>query len=361
MTQDTVLDYKIAGVDITKGNELVNAIKPLAKATQSSNVLSNIGGFAGLFELPQGYKQPVLVSGTDGVGTKLKLAHQLNKHDTIGIDLVAMCVNDIIVTGAAPLYFLDYYACAKLDKSTAYTVIKSISTACSYTGMSLLGGETAEMPGIYQNNDYDLAGFCVGVVEKDKILNPDNINPEDTIIALSSSGVHSNGFSLVRKILETNNIALDYKYTNHKTLGEELLTPTVLYTHPLLELINQNKIKACAHITGGGLAENTERVIPDGLCAHFDLVNYKLPDIFSFLQQQGNIETNELWRTFNCGIGMVLITAPENADYILDYYNNYKFTDYNYTQAFKIGFITKTDKTHNNQIKALLNNINKSY
>lgn len=338
---DYKIDYKSAGVDITKGNELVDNIKPLAKQTHSPHVLNTLGGFAGYYEIPAGYKQPVLIASTDGVGTKLKLAHNLNKHDTIGIDLVAMCVNDIIVSGAKPLFFLDYYACNKLDKSTAYEVIKGISLACKATGMSLLGGETAEMPGIYQNKDYDLAGFCVGVAEKSKLVNPESINKNDCLIALSSSGIHSNGFSLVRKIIEDRNIDLNLKFSEYSnnSIGQALLTPTVLYTDPLYTLIQENKVKACAHITGGGLEENTARVIPNRLKASFDLKNYKLPEIFSFLQQQGNIDTQELWRTFNCGIGMVLITAPENVDYILNYYNKYEFNQYNQTRAFRVGNI----------------------
>lgn len=346
MSNSTTLDYKAAGVDISKGNELVDRIKPMAAETMNAHVLTSLGGFAGAYEIPAGYKQPVLIAGTDGVGTKLKIAHELNIHNSIGIDLVAMCANDVIVTGARPLFFLDYYACNSLDNNIATEVIRGIATACTLTGMSLLGGETAEMPGIYQNKDYDLAGFCVGIAEKDRLININNIKAGDSIIALSSSGLHSNGFSLVRKILEVNNINLNTTF-NNKLLGEELLTPTVLYNNPLCDLLAQQKITACAHITGGGLAENTARVIPDGLCANFDLHNYQTPDIFAYLQQLGNIETTELWRTFNCGIGMVLITRPDNTDFLLDYYNNYEFNNYNKTNAFTIGTIIKAEKKTN--------------
>lgn len=339
---DSNLTYEDAGVSINTGNDLISRIKPLAKSTNNTNVIDSIGGFAGLFELPLGYKKPVLVAATDGVGTKLKLAQELNYHKTIGIDLVAMCVNDIIVTGAKPLFFLDYYATGKLDINTAQEVIASICAACSHTDMSLLGGETAEMPGIYHNKDYDLAGFCVGVCEKEHLVNKANLNPGDVLIGLTSSGLHSNGFSLVRKILELNNILLTDKISEinkNTTIGEILLTPTVLYYDPLYNLINNKKVKACAHITGGGLLENTLRVIPDNLYPNFRLENFSLSPIFKFLQQQGNITDTELWRVFNCGIGMVLITKAELADYIIDYYNNYDFTEFNKTSAFVIGEI----------------------
>ncbi len=338
----TDLDYAEAGVSINSSNDLVNKIKPLARSTQNNYVLQPIGGFAGLFELPPGYKRPVLVAATDGVGTKLKIANALNKHNTIGIDLVAMCVNDIIVTGARPLFFLDYYATGKLDITVAEQVIESIITACQETGMSLLGGETAEMPGIYQRNDYDLAGFCVGVAEHDNLLSHNKVQAGDLLIGLSSSGVHSNGFSLVRKILEVNNISLDGKINNqsNQSIGEILLTPTVLYSDPLYKLIIQKKIVACAHITGGGLLENTLRVIPDNLAPNFDLNNYKLPEIFQFLQNAGNISSQEMWRVFNCGIGMVLIVRPCELTGVLDYYDNYAYNQYNQTSAFVIGEIT---------------------
>lgn len=348
----TSLDYKTAGVDITKGNELVNDITPLAQKTHGPEVLSPLGGFAGCYQLPSGYHEPVLVSGTDGVGTKLKIAQSLNKHHTIGIDLVAMCVNDIIVSGAKPLFFLDYYACNSLDKQIAYDVISGVSHACEVTGMSLLGGETAEMPGLYQNKDYDLAGFCVGVAEKSKLVNTNNIQEDDCIIALSSSGLHSNGFSLVRKIIEYNNLSLNQAFGT-TTLGEQLLVPTVLYPQPLYELINTQLVQACAHITGGGLAENTARVIPDHLSAEFFLQDYQLPEIFQFLQHQGNIATSELWRTFNCGIGMIVITRPTDGEKVINYYKNYKFNSLNNTKAFQIGRINK--KSQDQQQKVILN------
>lgn len=336
----TKINYKAAGVDIDKGNELVDIIKPMAQATHNKNVLSNLGGFAGLYQIPEGFKQPVLVSSTDGVGTKLKLAQQLNNHSTIGIDLVAMCANDIIVTGAKPHFFLDYYACNKLDNNTAANVINGITQACQAINISLLGGETAEMPGLYSNEDYDLAGFCVGIAEKENLIDKNNVKSGDILIGLSSSGIHSNGFSLVRKILEVNNISLDSRFSNSNpslSLGEALLTPTVLYSDPLCDLISDKKVKACAHITGGGLIENLARVLPDNINPNFALEDYKLPEIFQFLQDMGNIEPEELWRTFNCGIGMVLVASSEHYDYIINYYQNYKFNKYNYTKAFKIG------------------------
>lgn len=345
ITIKTKLDYKSAGVDIDQGNKLVDSIKPLAKKTYNKHVLNSLGGFAGLFEIPAGYKQPVLVSSTDGVGTKLKLAQELKKHDTIGIDLLAMCANDIIVSGAKPLFFLDYYACNNLEHQVAVEVITGITNACAASDICLIGGETAEMPGLYHGKDYDLAGFCVGIAEKENLVDVSTLSADDVVIGLSSSGVHSNGFSLVRKILEVNKISLNQKFEQNKSLGEVLLTPTVLYQNPLCELITSKKVKACAHITGGGLIENTARIIPDSLQANFHLQDYQLPKLFSFLQQQGNIATDELWRTFNCGIGMVLVTAAEHADYVINYYNNYNFNQYNFTKAFTIGKLTNRESS----------------
>lgn len=351
-TQPT-LSYKSAGVNIDQGNDLVNSIKPLAKSTHSNNVLNCIGGFAGYYQVPSDYNEPVLVAGTDGVGTKLKLAQTLNNHTTIGIDLVAMCANDIIVSGAKPHFFLDYYACNTLDNKTALEVITGITNACKHSDISLLGGETAEMPGLYHNKDYDLAGFCIGITDKNKLVNTSNIKENDVLIGLSSSGIHSNGFSLVRKIIQTNKLDLNKEFANGKTLGEILLTPTVLYQNPLHQLIYNQKVTACAHITGGGLLENTARIIPEHLCAEFDLTDYQLPKIFEFLQQQGNIETSELWRTFNCGIGMVLITNKANVSYILDYYQSYNFNQYNKTQAFIIGEVTSRQSNKPDYINAV--------
>lgn len=342
---NAILDYKSSGVNIDEGNEFVKNIKPLTKSTHGKSVLNSIGGFAGFFELPEGYNQPVLVAATDGVGTKLKLAQQLKRHNTIGIDLVAMCANDIIVCGAKPEFFLDYYACNKLEQNCALDVIRGITAACKSTNISLLGGETAEMPGLYHNKDYDLAGFCVGIAEKSCLVDINNINKNDILVGLSSSGLHSNGFSLVRKILNYKNISLEQKFDTKTTIGEKLLTPTVLYQDPLHELITNKKVTAAAHITGGGLLENTARIIPEHLTARFDISNYNLPAIFSFLQKHGNINVQELWRTFNCGIGMVLVVSPDNADYVLDFYNNYEFHQYNQTKAFIIGEVTSRNNS----------------
>jgi len=288
-SQTTPLSYRDAGVDIDVGNQLIERIKPIAKATRRPGVLDSIGGFGALFEIPTDrYKQPVLVSGTDGVGTKLKLALELNKHDTIGIDLVAMCVNDLIVAGAEPLYFLDYYATGKLSLDMAEDVIKGIGEGCQQAGCALVGGETAEMPGMYDGDDYDLAGFCVGVVEKSKIIDGSKVASGDVIIGLQSSGPHSNGYSLVRKIIEVSGAVLSENF-HGSTLGESLLKPTRIYVKSLLTLLEKIDVHALAHITGGGLLENLPRV--------------------KWLQKNGNVESTEMYRTFNCGVGMVLCVA----------------------------------------------------
>ena len=311
------LSYRDAGVDIDAGNSLVERIKPIVKNTFRPGVLGGIGGFGALFELPlDRYREPVLVSGTDGVGTKLKLALELNTHDTIGIDLVAMCVNDIIVTGAEPLFFLDYYATGKLDVDVATDVVKGIAKGCELAGAALTGGETAEMPGIYEAGDYDLAGFCVGVVEKSRIIQPEQVTAGDVLIGLASSGPHSNGYSLIRKILEVSGAELDQPMAG-KTLGETLLAPTRIYVKPLLQLMQQVNIHALAHITGGGLLENLPRVLPEGTQAMIDRNSWQQPEVFDWLQQQGNVEAHEMLRTFNCGVGMVVCVAADDADQAL--------------------------------------------
>lgn len=300
------LNYKSAGVDIKAGNNLVERIKPIAAKTHRSGVMSGLGGFGSLFELPlERYTNPILVSGTDGVGTKLKLALELGIHNSVGIDLVAMCVNDIVVLGAEPLFFLDYYATGKLDVDTAASVIKGIGQGCELAGTALVGGETAEMPGMYTDGDYDLAGFCVGIVEKNNILDGKKVKAGDKLIGIASSGPHSNGYSLVRKIIETSNVSLNTSL-NGKPLGKTLLEPTKIYVKSLLELLRVVPVHALAHITGGGLTENIPRVLPDGLSAAIDLASWEFPEIFKWLQKQGNITQVDMLTTFNCGIGMVV-------------------------------------------------------
>lgn len=308
----TTLSYRDAGVDIDRGNLLVEHIKPIAKKTMRNGVLGGLGGFGALFEIPlDHYKQPVLVAGTDGVGTKLKLAMQLGKHNTIGIDLVAMCANDVLVQGAEPLFFLDYYATGKLEVEIATQVISGIGKGCELSGMALIGGETAEMPGMYNGSDYDLAGFCVGVVEKSKIIDGSQIKAGDVILGLASSGAHSNGYSLIRKILNISGVSPDISFDG-ETLGEILLKPTRIYVKSLLNLMQKIHIHGMAHITGGGLLDNIPRVIPRGLCAKINSQTWKVPLIFNWLQTQGKIEQTEMWRTFNCGIGMVVIISPQD-------------------------------------------------
>lgn len=310
------LSYKDAGVDISAGNALVEHIKPLAQRTRRPEVLAGIGGFGALCAIPKGYQEPILVSSTDGVGTKLRLAMELNKHDSIGIDLVAMCVNDIIVTGAEPLLFLDYYATGRLDVSIASQVIKGIAHGCELAGAALVGGETAEMPGMYQGEDYDLAGFCVGVVEKSRIIDGSQVKSKDVLIGLTASGPHSNGYSLIRKILELQSTDLTASLQGD-TLANLLLTPTRIYVKTLLHLIREYPVHAIAHITGGGLTENLPRVLPKGSKAVINTKAWEWPAIFKWLQTQGNVATAEMYRTFNCGIGMVICVAEENASAIL--------------------------------------------
>jgi len=311
---DTPLSYRDAGVDIDAGDDLVERIKPLVRRTQRPECLGGIGGFGGLFELPtERYEKPVLVSGTDGVGTKLKLAITLDRHDTIGIDLVAMCVNDILVVGAEPLYFLDYFATAVLSPSQAESVISGIATGCELAGAALIGGETAEMPGMYQSGDYDLAGFCVGVVEKKDIIDGQDIRAGDQVIGLASTGLHSNGYSLARAIVDRSRASLDTPIGT-STLGQTLLTPTRIYVRSILDLLKTCPVRGIAHITGGGLPGNIPRVLPDGLECHIDPNAWHRPEIFQWLQSQGQVADDEMWRTFNCGIGLVIIVAPENAE-----------------------------------------------
>ncbi|PRM16191.1 Phosphoribosylformylglycinamidine cyclo-ligase [Haemophilus influenzae] len=306
---NTQLSYKDAGVDIYAGNELVERIKGDVKRTRRSEVLGGLGGFGALCALPTKYKEPILVSGTDGVGTKLRLAIDLNKHDTIGQDLVAMCVNDLIVQGAEPLFFLDYYATGKLDVDVAASVIKGIADGCEMSSCALVGGETAEMPGMYHEGDYDLAGFCVGVVEKSEIIDGTAVKTGDTLIALGSSGAHSNGYSLIRKVLEVSG-ANPADLLEGKSLSEHLLAPTKIYVKSILQLIKQTEVHAIAHLTGGGFWENIPRVLPDNTKAVIDESSWQWPAIFNWLQEKGNISRYEMYRTFNCGVGMV-IALPE--------------------------------------------------
>ena len=307
------LSYKNAGVDIDAGNKLVDLIKPAIRSTHRPEVMSSLGGFGGLFALNQGqYKEPILVSGTDGVGTKLRLAQQLKNHETIGIDLVAMCVNDVIVQGAEPLFFLDYFATGKLSIDEAKVVIEGIAEGCRQSGAALIGGETAEMPGMYDDGEYDLAGFCVGVVERNKLIDGSKIHDGDVIIGLPSSGIHSNGFSLVNKIIETTHSSLDEKIDG-KSLGELLLAPTIIYTNIVLSLIEKLDVHGLCHITGGGLTENVPRIIPDGFLADIDTKSWKRSSVFDWLQKMGQVDDAEMLRVFNCGMGMLVIVPKDQA------------------------------------------------
>lgn len=303
--------YSDAGVDIDAGNELIERIKPLVESTRRDGVLGGIGGFGGLFELAGGrYQQPVLVAGTDGVGTKLKLAIELNLHNTVGIDLVAMCVNDVVVHGAEPLFFLDYYGCARLDTTVAASVIEGIAEGCRQAGAALLGGETAELPGMYQEPDYDLAGFCVGIAEKDALVDSSMISVGDRLVGLASSGPHSNGYSLIRKLLADSGKSAASSW-NGGTLGQQLLVPTRIYVRAILKLLDACPVHGIAHITGGGLLDNLARILPQSVDVHLEPTAWHRPRIFDWLQDQGRIEPREMYRTFNCGIGMVVI-VPEH-------------------------------------------------
>ncbi len=308
----TPLSYKNAGVDIDAGDALVERIKPLAKKTMREGVMAGIGGFGALFEVPKRYKEPVLVSGTDGVGTKLKLAFEWNMHDTVGIDLVAMSVNDVLVQGAEPLFFLDYFACGKLDIDTAAAVIGGIAKGCELSGCALIGGETAEMPGMYLAGEYDLAGFAVGAVEKSKILTGADVKPGDVVLGLASSGVHSNGFSLVRKCIERAGAAAPATLDG-KSFKQALMEPTRLYVKNVLAALAQHPIKALAHITGGGLLENIPRVLPDGMAAHLKKGSWPKTELFAWLQATAGIDDIEMNRTFNNGIGMVVVIDAASA------------------------------------------------
>lgn len=322
----TGLSYKDAGVDIDAGDALVERIKPMAKKTLREGVLAGIGGFGALFEVPKRYREPVLVSGTDGVGTKLKLAFEVNKHDTVGQDLVAMSVNDILVQGAEPLFFLDYFACGRLDVETAAAVVGGIARGCELSGCALIGGETAEMPGMYPAGEYDLAGFAVGAVEKSQILTGQSIRPGDIVLGLASSGPHSNGYSLVRKIVERSGVNLqadagtvlgaDYQ---GRPFGHVLLEPTRIYVKPLLAALQAlpGAIKGMAHITGGGLTENVPRVLPESMMAVIEAKAWARPAVFQWLQQEGGVAEAEMHRTFNCGIGMVLVVAPDQVQAVI--------------------------------------------
>ncbi|MDI5934279.1 phosphoribosylformylglycinamidine cyclo-ligase [Halomonas kalidii] len=309
------LSYKDAGVDIDAGNALVDRIKGVAKRTTRPEVMGGLGGFGALCQLPAGYREPVLVSGTDGVGTKLRLAMDLGRHDTIGIDLVAMCVNDLVVAGAEPLFFLDYYATGKLDVDIAADVVTGIGEGCAQAGCALVGGETAEMPGMYEGSDYDLAGFCVGVVEKSEILDGSKVAEGDVLLGVASSGPHSNGYSLIRKILEVSGADLDTAIDG-QPLGDALLAPTRIYVKPLLSLIKESgvAVHALSHITGGGLLENIPRVLPDGLAARIDVSSWPRPAVFDWLQRLGNVDEHEMHRVLNCGIGMVIVVPADKAD-----------------------------------------------
>ena len=317
MTQQS-LSYRDAGVDIDAGDELVERIKPFAKKTLREGVLSGLGGFGALFEVPKRYQEPVLVSGTDGVGTKLKLAFDLKRHNTVGIDLVAMSVNDVLVQGAEPLFFLDYFGCGKLDVNVAADVIKGIAQGCEYAGCALIGGETAEMPGMYPDGEYDLAGFAVGAVEKSKIITGREIVAGDVVLGLASSGAHSNGYSLIRKIVDRAKPDLDAKFDGERTLADALMEPTRIYVKPLLALMAVLPVKGLAHITGGGLTENIPRVLPEGVKAVVEKASWVRPELFNWLQREGGVAESEMHRVFNCGIGMVVVVAQENAAQALD-------------------------------------------
>ena len=310
--QPASLSYRDAGVDIDAGNALVERLKAVTRRTRRSEVIGGLGGFGALCEIPAGYREPVLVSGTDGVGTKLRLAMDTGIHDTIGIDLVAMCANDLVVAGAEPLFFLDYYATGKLAVETAVAVVSGIGRGCELEGCALVGGETAEMPGMYSGDDYDLAGFCVGVVEKSAIIDGSAVRAGDSLVAIGSSGPHSNGYSLIRKILAVSGTDLQQPF-GERSLADALLTPTTIYVKALLELFPQVQVKALSHITGGGLPENLPRVLPAGCRAEIATDSWQWPEIFSLLQRLGNVETPEMYRTFNCGVGMVLCVAREDA------------------------------------------------
>jgi phosphoribosylformylglycinamidine cyclo-ligase len=336
MSDKPSLSYKDAGVDIDAGDALVQRIKSVAKATTRPEVVGGLGGFGALCRIPTGYTSPLLVSGTDGVGTKLKLALQLDRHDTIGIDLVAMCVNDLLVCGAEPLFFLDYYATGKLDVDTAATVVSGIGEGCKLANCALIGGETAEMPGMYQDEDYDLAGFCVGVVEEAEVITGKNVSEGDVLIALASSGAHSNGYSLVRKVIEVSGVDVT---TSDETLDDQpiadaLMAPTRIYVKAIKALqdtLGSSSLHAMSHITGGGLTDNLPRVLPDHLAASIDTTSWQFSELFNWLQTEGNISQAEMYRTFNCGVGFVMVVPEQQADKAIEILND------NGEQAWQIG------------------------
>ncbi len=333
MIKDKSLTYADSGVDIETGNEVVSVIKPLVQDTHNDSVLSNIGGFGGLFELhTKDYKRPILVSSTDGVGTKLKLAQALGKEHLIGIDLVAMCANDVIVQGAKPLFFLDYYATSKLEVAMASRIIQGIVQGCKESSMALIGGETAEMPGIYQSGDFDLAGFCVGLVDFDNIIDGSSIKAGNVVIGMFSSGPHSNGYSLIRKIIDIQKSNLESKF-NDATLGDALIEPTIIYVKPILNVIRKFPINGMAHITGGGFKENIERILPNHCNALIETSCWNQPDVFKWIQNEGKISEDEMFNTFNCGIGMVLIIKENHASEITE-----TFLKLGY-QSTQIGYI----------------------
>lgn len=337
MTDKTSLSYKDAGVDIDAGNALVDRIKGVVKKTRRPEVMGGLGGFGALCALPQKYREPVLVSGTDGVGTKLRLAMDLKRHDTIGIDLVAMCVNDLVVQGAEPLFFLDYYATGKLDVDTAASVISGIAEGCLQSGCALVGGETAEMPGMYHGEDYDVAGFCVGVVEKSEIIDGSKVADGDVLVALASSGPHSNGYSLVRKIIEVSGVDPQTTDLNGTPLADHLLAPTRIYVKSVLDLIANVDVHAIAHLTGGGFWENIPRVLPDNTQAVIDESSWQWPEVFNWLQTAGNVSSHEMYRTFNCGVGMVIALPADVADSAIALLSKKG------ENAWKIGYIKASD------------------
>lgn len=343
MSNKTTLSYKDAGVNIDAGNELVDKIKPAVKKTKRSEVIGNLGGFGALCNIPSAYQEPVLVAGTDGVGTKLRLAIDQGRYESIGIDLVAMCVNDLIVQGAEPLFFLDYYATGQLDVNIATSVIAGIAEGCLQSGCALIGGETAEMPGMYTHKDFDLAGFCVGVVEKSDIIDGSQVRIGDAILALGSSGPHSNGYSLIRKIIDDNKTNIEKEMLAGKPLIDHLLTPTRIYVKSLLRLVKEMDIHAAAHITGGGFFENIPRVLPDNCQAIINENSWQWPDIFLWLQDKGQIETYEMYRTFNCGVGMIIFLPYADALKAID------FLHANGEKAWQIGEI-QTAKGENQVI-----------
>ncbi|EOS96256.1 phosphoribosylformylglycinamidine cyclo-ligase [Erwinia tracheiphila] len=337
MTDKTSLSYKDAGVDIDAGNALVDRIKGVVKKNRRPEVMGGLGGFGALCALPQKYREPILVSGTDGVGTKLRLAMDLKRHSTIGIDLVAMCVNDLVVQGAEPLFFLDYYATGKLDVDTAASVITGIAEGCSQSGCALVGGETAEMPGMYHGEDYDVAGFCVGVVEKSDIIDGSKVQDGDVLIALGSSGPHSNGYSLVRKILEVSNTDPEAVMLEGKPLADHLLAPTRIYVKNILSLIEQVDVHAIAHLTGGGFWENIPRVLPEQTQAVLEESSWQWPAVFGWMQEAGNVSRLEMYRTFNCGVGMVIALSAADADKAVQLMREVG------EKAWKIGVINASD------------------